>query len=221
MKTNKSNTAVEISHKLELVGFLRSIGNECRWISLRTETEVKMVKKHRVTGRLNPYLGTIKVARRNGLVNVNFVRAVERNMEKAGIEGAEYEPGSTWYVHEQTTDGKAIALCVHKKDNRKFYLQYFPIRNLGTEYVLNGVTLTPEQVAEMKEYLNATDRDEFKPCVITLMMDSIRSITFRKVELLNNTFSRLVSQLEQLESKQIEALAVQLESELGPIGELE
>jgi hypothetical protein len=225
MKTNKNKTAVEISHKMELVGFLRSIGAECRFITLTTETEVKMVKKHRTTKEPNPFLGTVKVARRNGLVNIDYVAAVERNMEKAGIENAEYVAGTTWYMHEQTTDGKAIALCRHKT-KEAFYLQYFPMRNLETRYVLNGKDLTPEQVTAMKEYLSEQSENEFKPRVITLAMDSIRSVTFRKVEMLNNTFSRLVNHLARLKSEMavevnenLDELAVTLENELGPVGE--
>ena len=62
---------VSISNKLELVGFIRSIGTQCRFVTLTTETEVDMVKKHRITKIPNPFLGTIKIARRNGFLPRN------------------------------------------------------------------------------------------------------------------------------------------------------
>lgn len=179
------NTTVKIQDKNELVGFLRSIGTECRFVSLKTETAVKMKK----TG--NPFLGTVKVARRNGLVNINFVNSVNRKMTAAGIENPDYTAGSTWYVHESTTDGKPLPLCVHKKDGSKFYLQYYPHRNLETHYVLNGKTLTAEEVTKMKTFITEPEKNEFKPIVITLSMDSIRSIKFRRIQMLNDTISRI------------------------------
>ena len=183
------NSTVKIQDKNELVGFLRTIGTQSRFVSLRTETAVKMRK----TG--NPFVGTVKVARRNGLVNVNFVNSVNRNMEKAGVENPDYTPGETWYTHTTTEDGKSLPLCVNKKDPSKYYLQYFPYRNLGTHYVLNGKVLSADEVTKMKTFIAEDSRSEYKPLVITLAIDSIREIKFRQVTLLNETISRIQNRM--------------------------
>lgn len=184
-------TTVTIKNQTELVGFIRSIGTECQFVSMVTETEVKMRK----TG--NPFVGAVKRSTRNGLLNVNYVAAVERNMtEAAGGVKQEYVAGSTWYTHEMTDDGKPLALCVHQKDNTKFYLQYFPHRTLGENtYYHNGVLMTPEQVAKMKTFITEKETSEFKPTVITLAMASIRQLKARKVTMNNNTISKLTNRL--------------------------
>lgn len=185
MKTK--NTTVKIKDKRELAGFLRVLGTASCFISMRTETEVKMRK----TG--NPYLGTVKVERRNGLVNVNFVAACERNLSKETGEKVEYIPGETWYVHEQTVEGKPLPLCHHKDDDQRYYLQYFPHRVIGEkEYYLKGVKLTDEQVKEMKKFITKENRPAFKPRVITLSMDSIRELKARQITVMNDTISRIM-----------------------------
>lgn len=184
---------------MEMVGFIRSVGTSSMFVSLLTETEVDMVKKDRATGQSNPYLGTIKVSRRNGLLNVNFVKSVERNMEKSGVENPTYVPGTTWYVHESTEEGKPLPLCVHKKDSNRFYLQYFPHRSIGeNRYFLRGQELTPEQVKDMERFLSVKKASEFKPIVITLAIDSIREMKARSIKMLNHTVSRLQKRFENV-----------------------
>lgn len=179
-------TTIKISSPLELVGFLRSLGTTSTFISMRTETVVEMRKTK------NPYVGTVKVQKRNGLINVNFVRSVERNMEKAGIENPEYVAGKTWYVHESTEEGKPLPLCIHKKDKNKFYLQYYPHKTIGeTTYWLNGKQLTKEQVSEMQKFVIEDKKDTFKPIVLTFSIDSIRELKARQITILNHTISRL------------------------------
>ena len=165
---------ISIKNNNELPAYLRTLGTECQFISMVTETEVKMRK----TG--NPFVGTVKVARRNGLVNVNHEDRVNRRMTEAGIE-ANYEAGETWYLHETTKDGKVIPLCFSKKDANAKYLQFFPHRNLSTKYMLNGRNLTAEEVTKMKSFIPEKDWGDFKQPVITLKMDSIKAIKFRKL----------------------------------------
>ena len=175
---------------MEMVGFIRSIGTECRFVSMVTETEVKMRK----TG--NPFVGAVKRSRRNGLVNINFVTAVEKRLKELTGKATEYVAGSTWYEHTMTEDGRPLPLCVHKKDNRKFYIQYFPHRTLGrNEYFLNGRRLTETEVSQMKTFITPDNRAEHKPAVITLAMDSIRELRARKVAMLNDTVSKIASHL--------------------------
>jgi len=189
---NKKTSTVTIQDKNEMVGFIRSLGTECRFVSMVTETPVKMRK----TG--NPFAsGVIKLSRRNGLININYVEAVKRNLAEANDGNkVEYIPGETWYTHAQTDDGKALPLCVHKKDTKKHYLQYFPHQTLGrNEYFFNGVKMTPEQVAVMKTFVQEDNRADFKPTVITLGIDSIRVLKARRVQMNNSLVSRITNRL--------------------------
>lgn len=208
------NTIV-IEDKMEMVGFLRTLGLSTAFISLRTETIVEQ-RKFNLTGRkvmsrrtgkpinekvANPYYGAVKLCRRNGLVNVNFVKAVERRIaEQTGkpLAEVEYKRGQIWYYHATTNDGKPLPLCIHKSDARRFYLQFFPLRNLGqTLYVLNGKEMSKEQVNDMyANWVTERDENEMKPEVMTLAIDSIRQIKARQITLLNATVSRILDRLK-------------------------
>lgn len=191
MKTKQ--TTVKIQDKQEMVGFIRSIGTECCFVSMLTETEVKMRK----TG--NPFVGAVKVSQRNGLLNVNYVESVKRKLaEQTGtpLKDVDYAAGSTWYKHTETEEGKPLPLCVHQKDESRFYLQYFPHRTIGdNKYFLNGRELTPAEVTEMKKFIPPDNRVEYKPLVITLAIDSIRSLRARRIKMLNHTVSKIASRL--------------------------
>jgi hypothetical protein len=154
----------------------------------------------------NPYVGTIKIAKRNGLVGVDFVKACEKRyaeLHGLNVKDVEYEAGKVWYVHCMTEDGKPLALCESKKPTKRTgkiekYLQYFPLRNLGTTIYVSPTLgqLTKAQVDDMyARFVPEDDREEWKPNVITLGIDSIRSITFRKIKMLNETTSRLMGRL--------------------------
>lgn len=200
---------VKIEDRAELIGFLRGIGTECRFVTLDTETVVRQRK----TG--NPYYGTVKIAKRNGLVGVDFVSACEkRYAELNGLDrkDVEYEPGKVWYIHCQTEDGKPLALCESKKPTKKTgkiekYLQYFPLRNLGKTIYVHPTLgqLNQEQINDMyARFVYQDDREEWKPEVITLAIDSIRSITFRKIKMLNETASRLMGRLAAWKNVRVE-----------------
>jgi len=191
---------ITIENKAELVGFLKSIGTECRFVTVDTETVVKNMPK---TG--NPYWGTVKIARRNGFVNADFVKAVEkRYAEMNGLDQKDvtYTPGKVWYHHVMTAENKPMCLCEGNQPNKKTgrieqYMQIFPLRNLGeTLYVHPRLgKLSKEQIKDMEGRMYADNSPEWKPGVITLAIDSIRTVTFRKVKLLNDTASRLAGRL--------------------------
>jgi hypothetical protein len=190
---------VKIENRVELIGFLRALGTECRFITVDTETPVKNMPK---TG--NPYWGTIKIARRNGIVNMDYVTAVEKRFaEQHGLDKKDvtYTPGSVWYKHCQTEGGKALCLCEGNtvKTKGKYYLQFFPLRDIGeTVYVHPTLgTLSKDQVKDMEGRMYDRTKVPFKPNVITLEIDSIRSVTFRKIKLINETVSRLTGRLSR------------------------
>jgi len=178
---NKKSSTVKLGSQCEMVGYLKSLGTECRFISMNTETEVKMRK----TG--NPFVGAVKRTKRNGLINVNFVKSVERKMAKAaGIKPSEvdYKAGETWYVHVMTAEGKPMPLCVDKKTETKHYLQYFPHRSFKTQYFHNGVEVS---YSDLAPFITEKPVNPVKPLVITLAMKSIKNIKFRKITAVNET----------------------------------
>lgn len=206
---------IRIENRQELIGFLRTIGTECRFVTADTETVVDM-NKFKLTGRKvvspktgnlinektpNPYLGTVKIAKRNGFVNANFVRAViKRYAEMYNLDpkDVEYEAGETHYVHCQTEDGKPLCLCENKKDPNKKYMQFFPLRNFGETIYLHPTLgkLDKNQIADMfQNWVTEREQEEWKPRVIVLAIDSIRSVTFRQIKILNDTASRLAGRL--------------------------
>jgi hypothetical protein len=185
-------TKITITDQAELAGFIRSIGVECRFVTMDTETEVKMNKRgNPFHDEANP---VVKRQTRNGLVNVNYVNKVRRNLAELNgtpYSETEYTPGKTWYVHCQTTDGKPLALCEHSKTGEK-YLQYFPMRTLGeTTWHWKGRQLTPAEVK--KVYSFVPDREEsFKPRVNVFKMKSIKRLSCRNVDIRHETVSAMV-----------------------------
>jgi hypothetical protein len=101
--------------------------------------------------RKNPYSKKIfKVARVNGMVNVNYAKTVERARVKEGKK-PEFKQGDSW--HEPVVpEGKLTPLCVAKHDNDKCYLRFILERTLGEPiyFTEGGDELSKEQI---KDYL--------------------------------------------------------------------
>jgi hypothetical protein len=177
-----------ITDKNEMVKFLGALGTGCQFVSLRTETVVQM----RTTD--NPFVGTVKVTKRVGLINVDFVSSVRRRMaDLLGIPFVEtvYVPGETWFRHVQRP------LMVHKTDERRFYCQFFPLKSEGTRYFLKGKELTKDEVEQMRGFVIQKTRDDRKPLVIVLAIDSIREMRARTVTILNQTVNRIAQRLSE------------------------
>lgn len=221
------NETIRITDVSQLADAIIAAGVECMFGVADTETPVEM-RKFNLTGRkivspktgkpinekvLNPYLGTMKIARRNFFVNANFVTACEkRYAELNGLDknDVEYTPGNTHYVHAQTADGKPLALCYHKEDPRRQYLQVFPLRNLGETIYVHPTMgrLAAEQVNDIyNNWVAPEEREEWKPRVIILKMDSIRSLSLRRVKILNNTVSRLTGRLARFKGLRVSTTA--------------
>jgi len=230
------NETIKISDKNELADFIKFIGTETRFITVNTETEIDMPKSKN-TGRkilspktgkpinekqANPYAGTIKIAKRNGFVNANFVTAVEKRFAELNgipVKDFTYTPGKTWYQHCQTEDGKPLCLCEHQQDPSRKYLQIFPLRNLGETIYIHPTLgkLTANQIKDIYDnWVSEDENPEWKPRVIVLSFDSIRMITFRKINLLNETFSRIASTMTKWKKTRVStrpAPTVEVEAE--------
>lgn len=190
-------TNVTFTDPKMLAGFVLSIGTQCRWATMDTETEVKMKK----TG--NPFSSSpvIKRQTRNGLFNVNFVNSVRRKL--AEINGTpysetEYESGETWYVHYLDNEGCSTALVHGKKPNKQTgkvedYVQFFPMRTLGkTTYWWNGRQLTETEVEQVYTFVPEREEVEYKPRVNVFKLSSIKRLTCRNVNIRNESVSRVV-----------------------------
>jgi hypothetical protein len=178
---------IEIEKQSELVDFIRFLGTDCAFISLLTITPMRMIR----TG--NPFVGTLKISRRNGLVNVNFVKVCSRNLRR------KYTPGETHYVHEQNEIGKPIPLCFKKTNRQRFYLQYFPHKTIGeTKYWLNDRFLTPREIRQMSRFICEKDVPAFKPKVCIFNMTSIVELKARKIHLTNKTIQKLAKKFGML-----------------------
>lgn len=168
---NKSSV-VQMFDVLEMVGFLKTNGTQCRFVSMVSYTAVTNLRAN------CPYKNVKKVARKIGLINANYNTSVRRRIaERLGVNlsEVEYENGNVWYQHVMTKDGKALPLCVNKKtpNNGKYYIQYFPHKSTHKYLLPNG-----EEVAEslLKPYFYAESERDFKPTVIVVGLENVRQL---------------------------------------------
>ncbi len=163
---------VKMVDTLEMVGFLKANGTNCRFVSITMDTPVVKMQA------ASPYKGVRKVARKLGLINANYNTSVRRRIaEKLGVDlsDVEYENGDVWHKHLLTADGHHLPLVVHAtKKNGKHYLQYFPHKSVHQYVMPNGDTVTDEQLAPFlyKQF----PRPDFKPSVISVDLDNVRQL---------------------------------------------
>jgi hypothetical protein len=108
-------------------------------ISFTAVTEPKMNK----TG--NPYLGTTKQARVNGMVNFHYEDGVIRRLEKEGKTADDFKQGTSWHTPVLTDDGKLTPLCQHKQTG-VFYLRFMHLNTIETRYFYNGVEVSEDKL---------------------------------------------------------------------------
>ena len=85
-------TIVQFVSELEMLGFLKTNGTACRFVSLTIKTPVVKIKVNNPWGAgEKTKVGLYKVSRKMGLINVKYNAAVSRRIaEKLGVE-VEYE----------------------------------------------------------------------------------------------------------------------------------
>lgn len=158
--------------QLEMVGFIKTNGTQCRFVAFVSDTPVKNLKA------ACPFKEVRKVARKIGIINANYNTSVRRRIaERLGVKlsETEYKNGVIWYRHLTTADGKPLPLVVNKtKNDGKFYLQYFPHKSTHKYVLPNGETVAEEQ---LKPYFHKeSPRDDFKPCVIAVNLANVREL---------------------------------------------
>ncbi len=168
-----NKTIVTITDPLEMAGFVKSNGTQCRFVAIVTDTPVVKMRK------ASPFQGVRKVSRKLGLVNANYNTSVRNRIaERLGVKlsEVEYENGEVWYRHLQTVDGKNLPLVEHRDEAKrgKLYLQYFPHKSTNAYVMPNGDTVTE---AELKPWLyKESERPDYKPTVIAVELGNVKEI---------------------------------------------
>jgi hypothetical protein len=155
-----------------MLGFIKTNGTSCRFVSMVTETVLDLPKS-------NPFHGIIKTSKRKALINKNYCAAVERNIAaKFGLQANEvgYIPKPTWYMHLETIEGKPLPVVVNKKtpDSGEYYLQFFPMSKAESTFHMPDGT----QVAEETVYATMAKREqnEYKPIVNVVKLSNIKEL---------------------------------------------
>lgn len=167
-----SKTIVKIASELEMLGFLKANGTECRFVSILTVTPVKNVRA------ACPFkAGLTKVAKRCGIINANYNTSVRRRIaDKLGVtlSDVEYENGEVWYTHLKTGDNKPLPVVVNKtKHDGKHYLQFFAHKTDSKYFLANGDEIPVEKVAP---YFYDRKREDFKPNVIAVDLGNVKEL---------------------------------------------
>lgn len=168
----KDKTIVQITSELEMLGFLKANGTQCRFVSIVTDTPVKNISAS------CPFSGVRKISRKIGMINVDYVASVEKRIaDKLGLPKGivDYKPGKVWYTHLQTVDGRHLPVVVNKKNpnNGEYYLQYFPRSATSVYQLPDG---TPIDEKQLEPWFYERKQSEFKPPVISVSLSNIKRL---------------------------------------------
>ena len=165
---------------LEMVGFLKTVGTESRFVSMVSNTPVVKIKASNPWGAgAKTKAGLYKVSKKLGIINANFNTSVRRRIaERLGVElkEVEYEDGEVWYEHLRTSDNKPLPLVQHKDESKKgdFYLQYYPMKS-ANHYVNEAGEIIPDSIVQPFLY-KESERPDFKPTVIVVNLANVRQL---------------------------------------------
>ena len=175
----KREQVVSMVSTLEMLGFLKTNGTNCRFVSMTTKTPVVKIKaKNPWNAGAKTQSGLYKVSKKIGIINADYVASVQRHVAVAlGVNptDVQYTAGVTWYKHLIAADGKPLPVVIHKDEAKQgeFYLQYFPQTEKSVNAYVNesGETVADESV---KPWLYAeSPRSEYKPAVIAVKLSNI------------------------------------------------
>lgn len=181
--SDNSTTTVKITSSLEMAGFIKANGTQCRFVSMVSKTPVTKIKVGNPFGQIiknGKVVGDsqlFKVSRKTGLINANYNTAVRRRIaERLGVElkEVEYENGEVYYEHLMTVEGKRLPLVQHKDETKRqkgLQLQYFPHKSTNV-YVNAAGEVIPDEMVKPWLY-KESERDEFKPNVIAIYLSNI------------------------------------------------
>jgi hypothetical protein len=177
-----------MTSELEMLGFLKTNGTQCRFVAITTRTPVVKMRVgnpfHTIkSGKVVGEVGLWKIARKLGIINANYNTSVRNRIaEKLDVKlsEVEYENGEVWYQHFMTADNPPRQLpVVHHKDEIKAQrdgalLQYFPQKSENA--YCNGA-MEPVDIATIKPWLyRESERPDFKPAVIAVYLRHIHQL---------------------------------------------
>ena len=146
-------------------------------MNLTTETEVKMLRTSKVDGSINPFWkqSVTKETTRNYLPVLDYVKRVEKNMSKEGLEG-NHELG---VLSGKKHIGKCLLTSL---DETKHYVmvEYFTNQAIESIYRHNGIEIPKSAVEKwISTSTNAygSQGQERKVQVITPTLSNIKRIT--------------------------------------------
>lgn len=187
METNNNNTMTAAELALFLTNFAGA-----SFVSVETVTEPKMVKHHRVTGEVNPFLNRVtRRATRLGMLGAFYENAVQnqrvREEHPAAMRGERFRAEELWNGAGEHVDNSAC-LARHRRTG-KLYLVLYPRQDgEGTVVVQSSewrVDGQPVEVSTLRPYLAAvregTERQETERPIAwrTIALENIVSITVR------------------------------------------
>jgi len=177
---DKANV-VKMMDTLEMVGFIKTNGTACRFVSLVCKTPVVKIKASNPFGqvikggKVQGECQLFKVASKIGIINANYNTSVRNRIaEKLGVtlSEVEYENGEVWFKHVQTADGKNLPLVVNKDESKAgYYVQYFPHKSTH-KYVNAAGEVIPDEIVKPHLY-KESERPDFKPCTIAINLANI------------------------------------------------
>lgn len=183
MKLDRSNV-VKMMDSLEMLGFLKTNGTACRFVSILTKTPVVKIKVgnpwHKVSkGKVVGPCNLFKVSRKLGIINANYCASVERRIaEKLGVPAkeVEYVAGEVWYQHLTDGNGKNLPVVEHKDETKRgeFYLQYFPQKSENA--FVNGAGEPVSETEVAKWAYAESERPDFKPTVIAVKLSNVHQL---------------------------------------------
>jgi len=174
-------TVVKMIDQLEMVGFLKTNGTACRFVSLICKTPVVKIKVGNPfgqvikSGKVQGECRLFKVAKKIGIINAKYNTSVRNRIaEKLGVTlpEVEYQNGEVWFKHLLTSDGKNLPLVVNKDETKQgYYVQYFPHKSTH-KYVNAAGEVIPDEVIQPYLY-KKSERPDFKPCTIEINLANI------------------------------------------------
>ena len=146
------------------------------FVTIESATDPRMVKKHRETGEINPYLGAVKVSRVNGIVNWIYSNSVNNQRTREGVVNDFVAEPRKWGERRLLASGNISPFVDHKTN---VYLELKVERSLGYHYEMPDGTIVPSQNIQPYLPVKKAGRQGVDKEVILrdYRLDSITSIT--------------------------------------------
>lgn len=159
--------------------------NSATIATMETETIPDMVKKDRVTGQPNPYIGrVVKQSRVNGIVGAwNYESAVNRQrVRESDAETIAEVESIPEFVAEPRSWGERLPQTGLVKHGENYYVEIKVQRAIETTYLIDGRPATDDELEDLKRYLpkkkEGTRQQVEKPVILRdYKVESIKSVT--------------------------------------------